>query len=533
MEARLKVLRTRRNQRSSSRDPDHDQTSPPDTPAVTGEPARKKTTMEQWLEPTVRKESSYQDHGGTAYGVLEHMQPLGELPNAKVKARVKPDGTRKSVLGRSSAAAGHDAQETPEGTPTPTPVPFPPVALSATAMNGDGTTQEDQDDDYAPRVKKPDRAAKARATKARRSEALAQAKAAAAVERPDTASATSKLTMSRKKVLGIVESAKARALKAGKPELMNTVHEIWLQSANNPRLNELLLAILSTHASPEENVEFQIHVKEAKRRLKEKAKSAATPRELPAIVTTDNGAQPLRSTSRHTTSSTTTVTAPSSALPSTERLEPAKAKLSLKVKSPKGTTRHRARRPGSMSGSASKIVGSANASDSDLTEYTTDGEETMNVDEPIVPTIMQPVINDNQGGESIAVRSSLAPPDRGFKRSSAEAKLAEDEHDRNFTTKKRKLQDGITQDRPFEESNLRTLSKDSEKTFRLGRPRNEALAPPRLQLAAPATASVGASRAASADLDSPLSELGSPLNSPHLGTAVPKLTGKKAKTKIS
>ena len=76
-------------------------------------------TLDGWIEPSLAGKPSFEDHGGAPYGVLEHMQPLGEPPSTRVRARVKGDGARKSLAGRSAAGTALDAQDTPEGTPGP------------------------------------------------------------------------------------------------------------------------------------------------------------------------------------------------------------------------------------------------------------------------------------------------------------------------------------------------------------------------------------------------------------------------------
>lgn len=65
-------------------------------PKIPSQQSLSKGTLDDWLEPSITHRPSYIDHGGQPYGVLEHMQPLGEAPNAKVKARVKPDGVREN-----------------------------------------------------------------------------------------------------------------------------------------------------------------------------------------------------------------------------------------------------------------------------------------------------------------------------------------------------------------------------------------------------------------------------------------------------
>ena len=98
---------------------------------------KKKTLMDHWVEPTLAEKPSYRDHRGSPYGVLEHMQPLGELPNTKVKTRVKPDAARKSQGARVMAQIDADARETPERSPTPPSAAAPAPETMATRPSND------------------------------------------------------------------------------------------------------------------------------------------------------------------------------------------------------------------------------------------------------------------------------------------------------------------------------------------------------------------------------------------------------------
>nr|POE77953.1 curved dna-binding protein [Quercus suber] len=533
MAARTAGLRTRRDQRTFPQDPEPSRTAQSSGVAPKDEAMRKRTVMEQWLEPTVRKQSSYQDHGGAPYGVLEHMQPLGELPNSKVKARVKVDGARKTVMGRSVVAAGQEAQETPEGTPVPPSMPAHSARVVRSPAHMPGTIHnqivldDDKDGDYAPGAKKQERGVKSRASKPRRSEGAVVPRSATNETRRYSTPTIADLSLSQQKLRRIVEEAKRRAIEVGKPDLAGAVHEIWLQSLHDGRLTQVLQDILAQRATADQTSEFQNYVKEAKVRLKEKSRNHN--REQPAIVVNTGEPQPPRSAPQLATPSSN-IEASSSKAPSNEPAVLPKPRLSLKVRSPHPKIHH-PHPAGTMSISPTKKAGNADASDSDLTEFFSEEEDVIEMNQASIPRNKRPVVNGNSSHQSSISRPNLAASDRGVKRSSAEAQVADDERDFELTIKKRKLERSVTRDYEVQESNIRDPPKEPVKTFRLGRPRNESILSP---LAVPdRNTDLGMSRAASVDHESPLSELGSPLPSPGPDEipAGPKV--KKAKTKTS
>ena len=158
-------------------------------------------------------------HSGSHYGVAEHMQPLGEAPNARVKARVKPDGGRKSMLGKGAAGLGGDAQETPDGTPAPPSAPQPTMEQSPAPK----IVVEDEDDgDYAPNGtnKTKERAANPRA--ARRSSGL-PAITGTAQRKGGKGKRYFPKADPDGKIKEVVEEAKRRAVEVGKPDLAAAV----------------------------------------------------------------------------------------------------------------------------------------------------------------------------------------------------------------------------------------------------------------------------------------------------------------------
>ncbi|KAK5168646.1 uncharacterized protein LTR77_005955 [Saxophila tyrrhenica] len=493
--------------------------------SVATEVKEEKMEGSAWLEPPLAQKPSYRDHAGVSYyGVSEHMQPLGEAPNARVKTRVKAEGARKSVLGRSAAGGGLDAQETPEGTPAPQtgavvqapPSPHPRIVV------------DDEDDaDYAPKAngKKKERKPKPRAPK-RQSETPAPTQTK--LVPPDPKS------YDRTKLGAIVNEAKMRALESGKPDLAAAVYEIYLQALKNGVLMRLMQAILAQKATPEETKQFQQHVRVAKKMLKEEAEARRQARRDHPHDSNGTHSLPLRSPSDLTPRELEIY----SARTSTETSNYHDTKVSLTWKSPsKDPNRHRTSKTVTMSASPSKRrEGSPNGSDSSLTDMTSNPDDDMDLDEPASDAAPGPSAQQTTttGKDHAAERGSLTAPNRNLKRSSAEAELQEDERDLALAAKKQKLNEGITRDAQFEESSVREPA--DSRSSRLRARQSTTLAPPTLSLNTSGTrmGSRSASRAVSTDLDSPLSTPASSRQStPQVAKAPAKAFGKKAKTKQS
>lgn len=510
-----------------------------------------KTFMDRWVEPALAApKASYEEHGAGPYGVLEHMQPLGEAPSTKVKQRARADGARKSVLGRSSAALDPDVQSTPEGSPAPAP-PSPRAAETHPAQPI--IIDDEKDDDYAPSKKKKERSSRARTAK-RKSEP-----ASSATPAPPSAGSTRKAKPPKEpKVYGasshvplfeydgeklkrVVEAAKARAISVNKPDLAAAVNEIYEQSLLDTRLRLLLEAILTQNATASQNNEFQDYVRAAKKKLKDAKNQSRQP---PPTNTNGTGTQEKLLQVTHSPATKLTLQpapmiAPetSRAIPSTEHLDPAKPKISLKVKSPSKDPSRRRSGNGKMSISPRKRSGSV-GSDSSLTSLTSNEDGNVDLDEDTsAPAAASSRANGVQFKDHAAERGSLAVPGGAIKRSSAEAEL-EERNDREMAAKKQRMSQGVQRDFTYEESNIRPSLHAQQQKSRVQRVRDGALAPSSLKLEANGSraASIRGSRAASLDMESPLSDLspaGSRATTPKFGRSAPRPALKRAKTKQS
>jgi len=402
---------------------------------------------------------------------------------------------------------------------------------------------DEKDTDYAPggKKKEKDRHTRSRATKRRSESHQSIAKGSTEPKKSGTTPVNTNRVYDAYKLKRVVEAAEERALQVGKPDLAAAVHEIWVQSLESARLTALLEAILTQTATPAQTTEFQDFVKKAKRKLKE-AKDGG--RKKPA-GSGANGTQslPVRSPSKPTAPP---LPVESSAVPSTERQEPHKPKLSLKVKSPhkehKDSSRRRAGHGGKMSTSPPKKRSGSVGSESSLTSLTSNGDNDMDLDERDElangPGVSSSKVNGVKNKDHATERGNLTAPDQKLKRTSAEADLVEDERDRQLAAKKRKLDETIKREYPFEESDMRKTQNEAKLKARATRAQNGSLVPPPVALApnGSRSASVRDSRAASAEVDSPLSDLSPPssrMSTPHVWTGPPKPSGKRAKTKTS
>ncbi|TKA72898.1 hypothetical protein B0A55_05346 [Friedmanniomyces simplex] len=499
----------------------------------------KKEARGDWVEPSLTSAPSYEDHNGAPHGVLEHMQPLGEAPSAKVKSRVRSEAPRKSVHGRSSAAVGLEAQETPEGTPAPPAAP--PVTVNGSMLPPVARIDDEKDDDYAPAVNKKAGATRSKSTP-RHSDAAGSGKKPRAESRK-SASSAKKRVYDAAKTERVVEAAKARAIEVGKPDLAEAVHEIWLDSLKSVHLADLLEAILTQTATAAQTEDFQNHVRRAKKRLRDAKEKH---RKKPAKNNT-NGTQalPLRSPSSNSTSQPVALPpATTFTLPSTEPTDSTKKKLSIKVNSPTRQPRRRSEQGDKMVVSPPKSRARSGSETSELTDLTSDGEGPLQLGGADQlshgPPTVAPKANGIHGKDHAAERGSLAAPGGKLKRSSADAELDDEgwEREKVIMTKKMKLSETITRSAPYQESDMRTSAREAHPQ-RVTRTKPKSLVPPPIALppaGSSRAASARGSRAPSINPDSPLTDIStnsSRLSTPRIMKTAPKPPGKRAKTKNS
>ena len=535
-----------------------------------------------WTEPPLEQaKPSYEDHGGMPYGVLEDMLPLGQAPSAKVKARVRTDPSGlKKIMGKNAGGLISDAHDTPEMTPV---FDDDQAVAAAAAASLDPTAftnqpllifDDDKDQDYMPRH--PKKLAKPRLSRSSLARTAASSPAptptsststpvpapalsattehsrASAGETPvpvsapkgvSVATATKRASKSEKhsqpitpqvnvpiaNLDGIVAAAVKRSREVNNPSLGLAIREVHRQSLHDQHLMNLLLAILDTTATPEQNSEFRSHLSRAKRRIKSKEDAAKRVRKSPARHR--NGVLSSSTSPRRSVAAPELVPRQSIEAP----INQPKPKISIRISSqkkaamvtqPTTTTNHVMPVPGRK-----QRAGTASSSSS-LSSLTSHEDNVMDVDsadEAI--TTAQPLVQNPglsaMGGNGLSAVGRLT-----LKRTSAEAEM--DERDNAIAAKKQKYSEAVDRRDRSRPSHVRaTPSRRQNNTAH-----NDAIIPPvRLIANGHLNQNMLSGEDTSADAASPLTEISSPASirrgTPRAVDGPARTIKKKAKTKQS
>ncbi len=213
----------------------------------------KKTMLDKWVEPPLRQPApSFEDHKGLErHGVTEHMAPLGALPTTKVKLRVKAEPPRRVMQMKNGIASM--ANE-----PLATPEPVAPAGIISTESRKveekvpkpTSTREARADADYTPKA--PPRPA---------------AKPIPA-SLPLLGTPNSRTPSGRKQLELVINATVRRSSEVGNPELGLAVKELFDDSLHDQSLADLLDAVLAQRPTPRQTVDFQAHIKSARKRIK-------------------------------------------------------------------------------------------------------------------------------------------------------------------------------------------------------------------------------------------------------------------------
>ncbi|KAK4982543.1 hypothetical protein LTR66_009217 [Elasticomyces elasticus] len=556
--------------------------SSPYTRTTTNSPApvqesqkeRRTTMLDGWLEPpTAPPKPSYEDHGGVAYGVLEQMQPLGALPTAKPKARVKPESLRKTALGKAGGARVGDSHDTPESTPGLESDRAPSAPAEEQLAPLPAPPDDERDQDYVPAMK-PKKSSKSRTPKmdaprpASPPKPMLAAQSASPLPPPSTvlrSTATPQQnhrapapapqvwsTQSRTKLQDIISAAVRRARDDGNPALGFAVQDIYNRSIHSQHLTNLLESILSQTATPEQTKEFQDHIAKAKKAMK--AKESAARRSQGTGSPATNGEANLKSASPPKSPQTTIPLV----VPSIETApQPSRPKISLRLRTPqkakvvtddapgvsKNVAKQKARsreRSASNSSSLSSLTDVISVDEeADIMDMTFDADGSGDRHEEPSNAAGVPAVAAD--GKVNATQPPAGQPltESNLKRSSVEAGLHTGERDRVLAAKKQKLGQHIIRDDAFGQSDMReTVISRRVPSIRINGLQKPSLVPPPIAFQAPSRGNLDrGSRAASLEPGSPLSETFTPTssrhNTPQGNRRLSKLPRRQAKTKIS
>ena len=213
----------------------------------------KQRTLGDWVEPPLRTPApSFEDYKGLErQGVLEHMAPLGSLPNHKVKQRTKAlNGPRRTTQSKNMMM--EDEAATPEPTAPSLSHRSESRKSESRSSNIPNSRLKDEDQDYTPPT-----VVKATTAKAISSQIT-----------PNTVYSR-KSTKEQHTLRVIVESAVKRADELKNPYLGKALQELYNRSLRDRTVAELLDAVLSQKPTDKQTTDFQAMVKITRREIKD------------------------------------------------------------------------------------------------------------------------------------------------------------------------------------------------------------------------------------------------------------------------
>ena len=231
--------------------------------SATNAQREKQPATEVWTEPPLRAPApSFEDHKGLErHGVLEHMAPLGSLPNQRVKLRVKqPEAGRRSVQpkGGESTATGKEPVEE---------MLIPRSRSESNKLEHRSTkigtsVEEDDDEDYTPKS-----TTKSAATK--------QVPKSLPLRSPAPRTPTPvRPNPAQERLRQVVESAVERSRELGNEILGLAIRKLFDESLQNRTLADLLEAVLSQRPTPRQAADFQAYIKVARKKIKHETRSS-------------------------------------------------------------------------------------------------------------------------------------------------------------------------------------------------------------------------------------------------------------------
>ncbi|KAL6717122.1 hypothetical protein ACLMJK_005037 [Lecanora helva] len=234
------------------------------------------TLEEEWIEPPLRTPvPSFMDYKGIErHGVLEHMQPLGTFPSAKVKARLKQyDAPRRTAhLKNGELRALREDVKSAAPAPQIDARKSEPLQTDDRARRISSSRARDDDQDYTPTLKNNTRAGVAKSISA---------------NTMHHSTPSSRTAQGRQKLKDIVDSAVARSNELGDPVLGEAVNDLYEESLRNPAVAGLLDAVLTQKPSPEQTAEFQNRIRAARKKHRDNSnghRSASKPISNPPIA---------------------------------------------------------------------------------------------------------------------------------------------------------------------------------------------------------------------------------------------------------
>lgn len=214
-----------------------------------------------WEEPPLRNPApSFEDYKGLErHGVLEHMAPLGTLPNQKVRLRLKAhEPSRRLPQVRNGEVAVIREEVNPsDATPPVVTRRSEPRKMEDRPIKLPSSRERDEDQDYLPKGVPKTTPVK--------------------INPPQPSlhgTPSSRTSAGQARLRQVVESAVERANELGNPVLGLAVKKLFDESLHNRTLADLLDAVLSQKPTQRQAADFQGYIKVARKQIK--AESDAT-----------------------------------------------------------------------------------------------------------------------------------------------------------------------------------------------------------------------------------------------------------------
>lgn len=215
---------------------------------------------DSWEEPPLRPPApSFEDYKGLErQGVLEHMAPLGSLPNQKVKLRLKAhDVSRRNMHGKNGeVTVSREEPNVPDPTVPSVTRRSEPRKLEDRPSKLISLREKDDDQDYIPKGFTKTTPAKASPS-----------------QPSNHGTPSSRTSAGQIRLRQVVESAVERSNELGNPILGLAVKKLFEESLQNRMLADLLDAVLSQNPTARQATDFQGYIKVAKKQIKAETRS--------------------------------------------------------------------------------------------------------------------------------------------------------------------------------------------------------------------------------------------------------------------
>ncbi|KAF2402349.1 hypothetical protein EJ06DRAFT_528461 [Trichodelitschia bisporula] len=256
----------------------------------------RQTNLDAWIEPQPRTPvPSFEDNGLERGGVLATMAPLGAPPPQKLKIKMSSAARgKKNGVPHVAAPSGDDTDMTPPVEADTSTGQSPKITEPEVEMGREplpmirGRLDDDDDEEYTPNghgsATKPSKyptrnGVTMSSTHSRRTSSVrgtpAQNKTVSVSVRPSSR---------RGGLEEIINAAVERSHREGQPNLGQAVQRLYIESQTDPKIYDLLNAILLQTATEELTTEFQRHIRRVKKEIKaeETAAKRASGKSSPA-----------------------------------------------------------------------------------------------------------------------------------------------------------------------------------------------------------------------------------------------------------